>query len=242
MTTEMQMFQDTVNQIKAHIRGFEIRFKDESWSSRVIGVLCWLFNRKYMTEFTTTRYPRVYFPSRKYVEDKPLRATKILYHEFVHLWDRKQKGFWFTVGYAFPQWIGLLLLVTFIVQGFFLSTKVWWMALVIGIPMLVCLTPLPAYWRMKTEMRGYAMNLAFNQWRYGSVRQWTKDWVTDIFTGPSYCFMWPFEKSVRKFLDEVIGMLDGSKTLVGWMASYQMNELPYSKAYEMLDKHGMLGG
>lgn len=189
------LFEAAVTQVGKSIPDFEIRYKDESWSSKVIAALVWLFNRNYMKSYTTTRYPRVYFPSRKYVEENPKRAVKILAHEFVHLWDRKQKGVWFSFSYALPQLLALILLVVPVMLSFFCS---WWVAALAALPVFLFALPIPAYWRMRWECRGYTMNAAMNFWRYGSITDSTIEWVVEEFTGWAYYKMWPFKKSMTR--------------------------------------------
>jgi len=224
----MDLFRETVSQIAKSVPGFEIRYKDESWSSKVIAVLVWIFNREYMTRFTTTRYPRVYFPSREYVEASPMTATKILMHEFVHLWDRKQMGWWFSIGYMLPQALALVFIVGAITCAIW---QPWWVAVISAACGVLCLLPLPAYWRMKFEMRGYTMNMLVNFYRYGFVRESTVEWITKQFTGSAYYFMWPCgaESRVRKACKLV-----ADDELRGWLASYNTNDFPYLVAKETL--------
>jgi hypothetical protein len=235
--SQMDVFHDTVKIVEEHVPGFEIRYKDESSSSRVIGALVWIFNREYMTRYTTTRYPRVYFPSREFVNGNPLRASKILLHEFVHMWDRRNKGLWFSVSYALPQLLGLLFLLVSVPAWVFAPYYVGLSILLLGV---VLLTPLPAYWRMKAEMRGYAMNMAFNFWRYGSITQNTRNWVADIFVGSGYYFMWPFRRDVVGRVRRLVDMLKSNKQVSNWMEVYASNNLPYQLAYAMLCKHGVV--
>lgn len=195
------IFENMVALVKKEIPDFEIRYKNESLSSKILGVLVWLFNRHYMTRYTTTRYPRVYFPNRKFVEESPSRAVKILAHEFVHLVDRKRRGVWFSISYALPQLAALLFLLVPIIVAF---VQPWWVALLTAIPAVLCATPLPAYWRMQWELRGYAMNMAINYWRYGSVRAETMEWVRDRFTGWDYYKMWPFRDNMSERITETV--------------------------------------
>jgi hypothetical protein len=178
--------------VRAHFPDFEVRYKDESWTSKVIAVLVWIFNRRYLTEFTTTRYPRVYFPSRQYVAEAPRRAFKILMHEFVHMWDRRAHGLRHVFGYGFPQILAVLFLavaagalVAGALSGSFGPYR-WAVAGPALAVALGCLAPLPAPFRPRAEVRGYSMNLALNFWRYGSILQQTQDWIADFFVGWEY--------------------------------------------------------
>lgn len=201
---ELPSLDQAVRVVRDHIPGFEIRYKDESWSSKVIAVLVWIFNRRYLTDYTTTRYPRVYFPSRAWVKKNPRVATKVLLHEFVHLWDRKQEGIWHVFGYGFPQILFLFFFPIFIVAlcipG---SAFKWWVTGITGGLALLSLIPWPAFFRRRAELRGYAMNMAQAHWRYGDIIQGQKEWIAKHFTGPDYFYMWPFRQQVMLSLSRV---------------------------------------
>jgi hypothetical protein len=202
------LFDSAVSRIRTTIPKFGVRYKDESWTSKLLAVLVWIFNRTYMTTYTTTRYPLVYFPSREFVESNPKRAVKILAHEFVHLWDRKYEGLFFSFSYAMPQLLALVFLALPITLIFF---KPWWVVLITAIPAIVCAMPIPSYWRMKWEMRGYSMSMAMNYWRYGSIQDSTIKHITSQFTGWPYYKMWPFKEDMRlRMKQAVIDIESGS--------------------------------
>lgn len=190
-----RQFYDTLRaHIAEKIPGFAVGFKTENTVSKILGVLAYPFNPRYMQDYTTTRFPRVFFPSRAFVEENPRRAWKILAHEFVHLWDRQQRGLAFNLGYSFPQILAVLALSALL--------AIWlgpWA--LFGLVPLLALAPLPAPWRKEAERRGYSMSMAVNGWRYGDVRESTKTWIAEQFTGAPYYFMWPFPESVAAFLD-----------------------------------------
>jgi len=205
------LFEAAVERVTVHIPKFEVRYKNESWSSKVIAVLVWLFNRNYMRTYTTTRYPRVYFPTREFVTNDPKRAVKILAHEFVHLWDRKTKGVWFTISYALPQLFLFLAILIAIVTSFFLP---WWVTVACSVLCVLCVLPLPAYWRMEWELRGYTMNLAVNFWRYGSINPSTVEWIAKQFTGWGYYKMWPFKADMLRRLENATDEIKAGH--LGW--------------------------
>ena len=193
-----------VRVVRDHIPGFEIKYKDESWSSKVIAVIVWIFNRRYLTDYTTTRYPRVYFPSRAWVEKNPRVATKVLLHEFVHLWDRQQERVWHVLGYGFPQILFLLFFPIFIVALCIPGPALkWWVTGTTGGLALLSLIPWPAWFRRRTELRGYAMNIAINVWRYGSVVSGTLRWIERHFTGWEYYKMCWHKGPIRQSLVSV---------------------------------------
>ncbi len=112
----MDMDLDTLKlfeaEIAKHIPGFSVKFKDESTLCKVIGFLTQCFNPKYMTKYTTTLAPSVYFPSRAFYERQPNTSFTTLAHEFVHLYDN-QRGFMWELIYTLPQALAILPLLLF---------------------------------------------------------------------------------------------------------------------------------
>lgn len=165
--------------------GARIRYKDQALVMRILGgILFW--NRSFMTNFTTTVGNTIYFPSQKWVEADYLRAWTILSHELVHVEDYEKNRF-FVVLYMLPQLLSVFSILALVLQT-------WWPLL-----FLAFLAPLPAPWRRKAEMRGYAMTMATQFWtnRMG-ISQLTKDDISKFFTGPDYYWMWPFKQSTAR--------------------------------------------
>jgi len=124
------LLEDMKTLVGDNIKGFEVRYKNESWSSKVLGLLARPFCPEYMTRFTTTRYPKVYFPSEEFVQDQrqPLKASKILAHEYVHLWDTKEEGIRHNLGYASPQLWAAGFFLLFLVGAILWRPGIWWLA------------------------------------------------------------------------------------------------------------------
>ena len=214
---DKQIFDAMVELIKKRIPGFEIGYKNENFVSKLLGVLSWPFNRNYMKTYTTTRYPKVFFPSRQFVRDSYRSAWKILAHEYVHLWDRQKRGAWFNIGYATPQMWAVLALSAL--------SAIWvgpWGLL--GLIPLLCLLPLPSPGRRDVELRGYTMSMAVNHWRYGDVKDSTKDWIVGHFTGPDYYFMWPFKEDMKVKVYGAESKLDAG-TILQWKHSETFKEV-----------------
>lgn len=220
---------ETLDALRAHIAekipGFNIGYKNENFVSKLLGVLAWPFNRNYMTRFTTTRFPDVFFPSRAVVENDPRSAWKILAHEYVHLWDRLHRGPWFNVAYVLPQLLAVFALVSLLAVWL----GPWWL---FGLVPLLAALPLPAPGRKNAELRGYAMSMAVNGWRYGDVRESTKTWIAKMFTGAAYYFMWPFGKSIAAELDDVELAIKNGDILKGDDAQ------PFREVLEILQTAG----
>lgn len=183
--------------IRKRIPKFEVRGKDKgpgSGGQRFIAKLIWLFNREYMTRYISTFYPLVYWTTMDDYRADPKRSFKTLAHEGVHLFDGHDHRFWFGFSYLLP--VLLVLLALGAMAAIWASN--WFLMFLVA---LVFLLPLPAYWRMKWELRGYAMSMAVNAWYHGSVTESTKEWIAGSFTGPAYYFMWPFKAGIRRRLD-----------------------------------------
>ncbi len=178
---QVESFQKVIEQ---QIPGFRLKFKDESTSQKVLGLILRPFNPRYMTNFTTTLGKFVYFPSRAWYVENPSRAFSILAHELVHLVDYANHGLWFSASYLLPQLLALPLLL---LGGLGLIWS-WWgfVPLVLG---LLCLIPFPSQWRSNWEGRGYAMSMAVTFWASGSIPGAQKEMIAKNFYGPSYYFM-----------------------------------------------------
>lgn len=107
--TKKARWSHLVSAVARDIPGFSIRYKDENRLQRLIDRLC--FWTVYGA-FVTTVYPIVWFPNRKYVDER--RPFEILEHEWVHLKDAKTFFGWlpflpaklnallFNLAYIFP--------------------------------------------------------------------------------------------------------------------------------------------
>jgi hypothetical protein len=167
--------------------GAEVKFKDESRFMKLLGVLLF-FNPNFMTRFITVIGKTVYFPSRKWLEEREESAARTLCHELVHVADEARVGsLAFRLSYLFPQWLSLFSLTAFAVGP---SALVF----------LVFLAPLPAPFRAFWELRGYAMTDAAT-W-HTSGKFVNIDWLVKQFTSSSYYFMWPFDTHVKKQITE----------------------------------------
>lgn len=100
-------------EIAKHVPGFEVRFKSDSRSQKLLGWLMRPFNPDYMTKYTSTFAPVVYFPTKEAYEANPRGSLSTLAHEYVHLHDTLQSPWWFRVSYLLPQLLGPVFLIAF---------------------------------------------------------------------------------------------------------------------------------
>jgi len=227
MPTPDELYQAIVDLCVREIPGFKVRFKEDSFKMKAIGVFLWPVNRKFMKGYTTTVYPFVYFPSRKWLAENKAHAAKVLAHEFTHLWDEKDRGHLaYKVSYLSPQIVGICGLLGLL--GFVWPPAVW--ASLMGFFAF----PIPSFGRKNIERRGYAMSIAMNMWRYGKVTEYTIGWIAKAFTSGNYYWMWPFKKKVRRFIAEDITRI-GSGSIM-----YGAKQEPFRKVHAVLKEIGAL--
>jgi hypothetical protein len=186
-----------IQHCKQYFPNLEIKFKNESNLMKLLGEILF-FNKSFMTKYTTTLGNVIYFPNREYVNKQEIMSKTILLHELVHMHDSKKLSrFLFSLLYLFPQ---ILLPLTCLL--FLASWK-------IALPLLIIsLLPLPAYFRMNFEKRGYLTSLyVINTLcvRKGieAPLEDQKDIFLKEFYGPSYYYMWTFH-SIEEDFDEAI--------------------------------------
>ena len=174
----------------------KIAYKDESFLMKMLGYILF-FNKGFMTNYVTTIGNTVYFPTKK--EDESIGT---LAHEYVHAADSNKIGFpIFAFLYLFPQILSPFMLLLIPVN------------LVLAISLFALfLLPIPSYWRMKYEVRGYKMSLFVGNelakergFSSNDRRDYLLNYIISInknFTGPGYYFMWPF--GITKELEETV--------------------------------------
>lgn len=113
MPVDLNTLREFEETIKEHIPEFKVAFKDQSKTMKFLGFLAYPFNDKFLTRFTTTWGWTVYFPTAEHYVQNPEPRLRTLAHEFVHLWDTKEHGFWFKLSYAMPQAFALIPLLVY---------------------------------------------------------------------------------------------------------------------------------
>ncbi len=108
-TETLKQFEET---LRKEVPGLKIKFKDESWIQRFVGLLTYPFNHRYQN-YKTTFGKTVYFPTRDsyYKSDT---SYIMLAHEFVHVWDAERDKL-FRLKYVFPQVLVVLPLLAYAV-------------------------------------------------------------------------------------------------------------------------------
>lgn len=149
----------------------------------------------FQTKFTTTIGNTIYFPNEERLQNNS--SLSLIAHEVRHIHD-SQLDKLYNIKYLFPQ----ILFLLFFILGFISP----WMFL----PALISLAPLPAYWRMKIELKGYTTTLfVYNlllkeqdlllSERLDLILEYAEK-INKSFITSSYYFMWFF--GVEKQLNE----------------------------------------
>ncbi|MDE2425675.1 MAG: hypothetical protein KGO96_07195 [Elusimicrobia bacterium] len=167
----------------------QIKYKDQSLLMKIFGFLSKPFNPSFMTDFITTMGNTIYFP-RNYDFTDIEGTLDVLSHEFIHVLDYNKNPIFFSLSYILPQ---ILAIVPLLLIIFF--PKLWFLFLLLTI---LFASPLPAYFRMKSELRGYTMSLATYYWLGYTITADLTNWVANEFTDSSYYFMWPFNNDIQR--------------------------------------------
>ena len=173
-----QMLNLLTQTIQRDVPGYKLIVKEKHWLYKLI----FKIRPKFHEHVTTTIFPQIYMPESIY---KDPTCWKIVAHEYVHLMQARDHPYWFLLKYVFPQVLGLLALPLL-----FLGPHALWA--------LLLFLPLPAYFRMKYELDGYAMSMAINYWRYNSISIVQRIFVKQVFRGGTYYYMWPFSKWIDR--------------------------------------------
>ncbi len=186
-------FDNFILKCKKYFPNFDIGYKNQSTLMKIIGYI-FFFNKSFMTKYITTIGSTIYFPAKSGTPDDML----IVLHELIHINDaKKYNKLLFGWLYLLPQ-----SLILFALPVFFFN---WWVALIL---MTVCLLPLPAYFRMKFELKAYKTSL-YVQYKYAKKRKFlfydNSYFIESQFTGAGYYFMWPF--GVEKEIDAAVKLI-----------------------------------
>ena len=177
------------------IPGYETKFKDQSKLHRGFGKLI-----KSWLRMTITLFPKVWFKSDLRHKEDPKAAMRTLQHEWVHLKDaytlfdkmpRMLKWLnvitWYKL-YLMPQLLAILAIVAPVAVLLGAPATYWTFLL-----FLLFAAPIPAYFRMVSELRGYR--------RTHELGGKPED-IVNAFVGPGYYFMSPFRNYILKRLVE----------------------------------------
>jgi len=161
--------------------GLQVKSKEDVWHQRLLGkIFYWLGDESYREFNCTTIGGVIYTP--KMVKD--VLNDPILAHEVVHVRQHRAWGWIWEVSYLFPQILGLLAL-----KGFWNPMWFLW---------ALCFLPLPAPFRMWSELKAYKTTMSVDYWRWGGMnleqfQAYLNTYLLPKFTTRQYFWMWPFK-------------------------------------------------
>lgn len=175
MNKEVDMLDSVLQIIKSFNPGVKVKRKNEIWYHRLLGKVFKQYKR-----FSTTIGNTIAMADG--------HGWEVLVHEGRHtLQGQKQGVFLHSFLYLFPQiLVPICLLLCFISPWFLLG-------LLFG-------APIPAYFRMKKELQAYRDSVIVSYWKYGHRSSSQIEFIVNMFSGPSYYFMWPFKSYIRNKL------------------------------------------
>lgn len=208
--SDRQIIIEAQELVRLYVPRFKLRVKATSTLIKIIGVLVWPFNKNFMSDFVTTIYPCVYIPDDAFMTHDVKGIISVLFHEMVHLCDRKRQGVWFSLKYLFPQILSVIPILGLLTLAWLSIPNKAWVMGSLGLLTALCLMPWPAPWRKNTELRGYTMSMAVMYWTHKNLPEGmrlspaTCEAVIANFTGWNYYKMWNFKNSMKREIDGVV--------------------------------------
>lgn len=204
------------NKLTSHFPEVKLLTKDKSFLMKLLGLILF-FNPTFMTKYITTIGYNIYFPSEEWVKTRQISAFVTLLHELTHVSDAKKLTRpLFSFLYLTPLALVLPALLLFLLS--------WKVALVAAI---ICLAPIPSYFRMLFEKRAYFVSM-YVEYNLNAHKGFnidlvaSKDSKVSQFTGSAYYFMWPFSNIKTEFNEA--------------LAKIQLGQRPYeSPMFDIID-------
>lgn len=171
---------------------FKIRPKSESKLFKFLSPIIKLVNPNFFTTFTTT-FMGTMWVTDSFFDKHFKEALEVTAHEGRHEYDRKKMfpGA-FELMYFFPQNLSLIFIALALLHS------CWWL-----LPAALFLGPLPAPFRYKLEMNGYATSRIWNKYVYGIDEGFSDSNVVRTLSSlRTYYCTWPFKSLIYKDLDK----------------------------------------
>jgi phage pi2 protein 07 len=187
-------FQELITASQKYFPKLQVKYKDQSRLMKLMSKFM-IFNPGFMTSYTTTIGNTIYYPNEKFIKCHPVSSSVILLHELVHFYDQKRVG---TIPFIFSYMLPQSLIPICLALFFLVSWKIM-------LPvMLICLLPIPAFFRMHWEKRAYfssfyIMQLLGNKMHFNPHLESQENIFLKYFHGSSYYYMWPFRDIDKQF-------------------------------------------
>lgn len=184
--------------VKLYFPNLDIKYKNESLFMKILSKILF-FNKSFMDAYTTTIGSSIYFPNKNFVDNNYYKASLILLHELVHVYDSNKFGqIFFSCLYLSPQIFAILAIPLFFVS--------WKLAL---LTLFLFALPIPSFFRMYFEKRAYivslyALNYLINNNKINYKLELSMNFYLSNFKNSNYYFMWPFTTIDSKFAEALI--------------------------------------
>lgn len=186
------MFAKAVATVQSFVPQFKVIEKSKSSLHRLIAKI--LFFVPYMEQFWTTLGYTAAYPEGASTD------WDTVYHEGRHSLQASQASR-IVMGFLYLIPISLLPIVI----GLAITCGVifgWGILLYICLGLIVLtLSPIPAYWRMKYELDAYTVSITLNYWTTNIT---TQHRYLQAFTGFNYYLMWPFAGNMTQRLNKAM--------------------------------------
>lgn len=139
--SDKELFDKISQSIKEDHPSFDVRFKSESKYMKLLDLLSFPFNNRFLDGYTTTIGSTVYFPNREDLERNYGTYARVLAHEGVHIFDDERHGLWFKVSYALFEAAFIPLVVAFAIVGSWVPVAALAGALVVSYAVLALTRP-----------------------------------------------------------------------------------------------------
>lgn len=196
-------FKDFVKCAQTYFPDLNIKYKDQSKFMKFLGIILF-FNKDFLKEYITTIGDTIYYPNEDSTRNRFISNSVVLLHELVHIYDNKRFSILYSLLYLFPQILTILFIPLLFIS---------WKIALIG---LIFLLPLPAYFRMYFEKRGYLCSLYvvnFIYKKYGfcpPLEKYSNDYIKN-FKNSAYYYMWYFNDIDKIFKDAVQKIKDNKR-------------------------------
>lgn len=184
----MNKFNESVEIAKTRFPKLKIKYKDKSLFMKALSTLLF-FNNDFKEKFVTTIGNTIYYPSEEFVSKSETSSIILLCHELMHIRQSEITDL-YTLEYLSPQIFSVFSLLAFF--------NLWFLVF------LVFLLPIPSITRAYLEFEAYSVTL-YCKHKLGF--NLNLDGIIKNFTGPSYYFMFPFEK-INSWFKPVISLIE----------------------------------
>lgn len=140
--------------------GVIVRSKLDSWMMLIIAAIIYPFNKRFLTNYWTTMFGKIYAPSSANM-DNLANHDGVIQHEKIHLLDAKKWKVWFGISYLF------LPLPIFLCYGR------WYWERKAYLPELM---KIKDTWRFPGRLNSIVNSLGGSNYLWAWPKKWIREW------------------------------------------------------------------